>query len=93
MLLGILQRYVLGEVFRAFLLALLTITSIFVLFMIMAEAARRASPRRNPALSRSSSREPTVHDPRLAAVRGDGGLRPARGRQRGDRRQDRRPQR
>src|SRR3954451_4953119 len=39
-LLGILQRYVLGELVRAFTLALLTITSIFVLFMIMAEAAR-----------------------------------------------------
>src|SRR5438105_13547523 len=39
-LLGILQRYVLGEVVRAFMLALLTITCIFVLFMIMAEAAK-----------------------------------------------------
>jgi lipopolysaccharide export system permease protein len=39
-LLGILQRYVLGEVVRAFTLALLTITCIFVLFMIMAEAAK-----------------------------------------------------
>jgi lipopolysaccharide export system permease protein len=39
-LLGILQRYVLGEVVRAFVLALLTITCIFVLFMIMAEAAK-----------------------------------------------------
>jgi lipopolysaccharide export system permease protein len=38
--LGILQRYVLGEVVRAFTLALLTITCIFVLFMIMAEAAK-----------------------------------------------------
>jgi lipopolysaccharide export system permease protein len=38
--LGILQRYVLGELVRAFTLALLTITCIFVLFMIMAEAAR-----------------------------------------------------
>jgi lipopolysaccharide export system permease protein len=37
---GILKRYVLGEVVRAFSLALLTITCIFVLFMIMAEAAR-----------------------------------------------------
>jgi lipopolysaccharide export LptBFGC system permease protein LptF len=37
---GILQRYVMGEVLRAFTLALLTITSIFVLFMVMAEAAR-----------------------------------------------------
>ncbi|MEA2632599.1 MAG: lipopolysaccharide export system permease protein, partial [Chloroflexota bacterium] len=40
MLLGILQRYVLGELVRAFTLALLTITCIFVLFMIMAEAAK-----------------------------------------------------
>jgi lipopolysaccharide export system permease protein len=45
-LVGILQRYVLGEVVRAFTLALLTITCIFVLFMIMAEAARMGlSPR------------------------------------------------
>jgi lipopolysaccharide export system permease protein len=44
--LGILQRYVLGEVVRAFTLALLTITSIFVLFMIMAEATNLGlSPR------------------------------------------------
>src|SRR5262249_9299310 len=39
-LVGILKRYVLGEVVRAFTLALLTITCIFVLFMIMAEAAK-----------------------------------------------------
>jgi lipopolysaccharide export system permease protein len=39
-LFGILQRYVMGEVLRAFFLALLTITTIFVLFMVMAEAAR-----------------------------------------------------
>jgi lipopolysaccharide export system permease protein len=38
--LGILQRYILGEVLRAFLLALTAITGIFVLFMIMAEAAK-----------------------------------------------------
>jgi lipopolysaccharide export system permease protein len=45
-LLGILQRYVLGEVVRAFVLALLTITCIFVLFMIMAEASKMGlSPR------------------------------------------------
>jgi lipopolysaccharide export system permease protein len=45
-LVGILKRYVLGEVVRAFTLALLTITCIFVLFMIMAEAARMGlSPR------------------------------------------------
>ena len=43
---GILQRYILGEVFRAFFLALTTITGIFVLFMIMAEAAKMGlSPR------------------------------------------------
>jgi lipopolysaccharide export system permease protein len=42
----ILTRYVLGEVLRAFILALLTITSIFVLFMIMAEASKMGlSPR------------------------------------------------
>ncbi len=39
-MLGILQRYVIDQVFRAFLLALVTITSIFVLFMVMAEATR-----------------------------------------------------
>jgi lipopolysaccharide export system permease protein len=36
----ILQRYVTGEVLRAFLLALLTMTVIFVLFMVAAEAMR-----------------------------------------------------
>jgi lipopolysaccharide export system permease protein len=38
--LGILQRYVSGEVLRAFALALLTMTAIFVLFMVAAEAMR-----------------------------------------------------
>jgi lipopolysaccharide export system permease protein len=48
---GILQRYILGDVLRAFLLALTTITGIFVLFMIMAEAARLGlSPRDIAAL-------------------------------------------
>lgn len=43
---GILQRYVTGEVLRAFGLALLTMTVIFVLFMVMAEAAKMGlSPR------------------------------------------------
>ena len=42
---NILQRYVSGEVIRAFLLSLLTMTAIFVLFMITAEAMRsRLSP-------------------------------------------------
>src|SRR3954451_18278621 len=36
----ILQRYVSGEVLRAFLLAVLTMTTIFVLFMVAAEAMR-----------------------------------------------------
>jgi lipopolysaccharide export system permease protein len=36
--LGILQRYVIGEVVRAFGLALLTMTAIFVLFMVAAQA-------------------------------------------------------
>jgi lipopolysaccharide export system permease protein len=36
--LGILQRYVFGEVLRAFALALLTMTAIFVLFMVAAQA-------------------------------------------------------
>jgi lipopolysaccharide export system permease protein len=45
-LVGILQRYVFGEVVRAFTLALLTITCIFVLFMVMAQAAQMGlSPR------------------------------------------------
>ena len=37
---NILQRYVSGEVLRAFLLSLLTMTTIFVLFMVAAEAMR-----------------------------------------------------
>jgi lipopolysaccharide export system permease protein len=37
---NILQRYVTGEVLRAFLLSLLTMTIIFVLFMVAAEAMR-----------------------------------------------------
>ena len=36
---GILQRYVLGEIFRAFALALLTITAVFVLLTVMSKAA------------------------------------------------------
>ncbi len=36
---GILQRYVMGEVFRAFALALLTITAVFVLLTVMSKAA------------------------------------------------------
>ncbi len=35
---GILQRYVVGEILRAFVLALLTMTAIFVLFMVAAQA-------------------------------------------------------
>jgi lipopolysaccharide export system permease protein len=38
--LKILQRYVMGEVLRSFTLALLTITSVIVLFMVMIEAAK-----------------------------------------------------
>lgn len=38
MRIGILTRYVIGQVLRAFLLALLTLTGIIVLFMVMAEA-------------------------------------------------------
>jgi lipopolysaccharide export system permease protein len=37
---GILQRYVMSEVMRAFLMALFTMTVIFVLFMVMAEASK-----------------------------------------------------
>jgi lipopolysaccharide export system permease protein len=48
---GILQRYVVGEVSRAFLMALLTMTIIFVLFMVMAEAQNQGlSPREILAL-------------------------------------------
>jgi lipopolysaccharide export system permease protein len=36
---GILQRYVMGEVFRAFALALMTITCVFVLLTVMTRAA------------------------------------------------------
>jgi lipopolysaccharide export system permease protein len=36
--LGILQRYVMGEILRSFGLALLTMTAIFVLFMVAAQA-------------------------------------------------------
>ncbi|MFO0909172.1 MAG: LptF/LptG family permease [Isosphaeraceae bacterium] len=44
--LGILQRYVIGEVLRAFVMAVLTMTIIFVLFMVMAEATKLGlSPR------------------------------------------------
>ncbi len=43
---GILQRYVMFEVVRAFALAVLTMTIIFVLFMVMAEATKLGlSPR------------------------------------------------
>lgn len=38
---GILRRYVMGQVLRTFAMALVTITSIFVLFMVMAEASRQ----------------------------------------------------
>ena len=38
---GILQRYVMGQVLRTFLLALATITIIFSLFVVMAEATRQ----------------------------------------------------
>jgi lipopolysaccharide export system permease protein len=37
---GILQRYVVGEVLRAFLMGLMTITIVFVLFIVMTEATR-----------------------------------------------------
>jgi lipopolysaccharide export system permease protein len=38
--LGILQRYVMGEVLRAFVLALMTLTGVIVLFMVMIEASK-----------------------------------------------------
>ena len=40
MTLGILHRYVMGEILRAFALALITMSVIFVLFMVMAEATK-----------------------------------------------------
>lgn len=41
MFLGILHRYVIDQVLRSFLLALLTLTGVIVLFMVMAEATRQ----------------------------------------------------
>ena len=93
--LNILQRYVIFEVVRAFSLALLTMSAIFVLFMVAAQARdiglspqrhRRAGPLRHP-------QHAALHDPRLAPLRRDGRLRPAGRRQRDHRRQDGRPQR
>lgn len=40
MRLGILQRYVIDQVLRSFLLVLVTLTSVIVLFMVMGQAAR-----------------------------------------------------
>ena len=40
MRIGILQRYVIGEVFRAFFLALLTVTCVFVLLTVMTKASQ-----------------------------------------------------
>ena len=37
---GILQRYVMGEIFRAFALALMTITAVFVLLTVMTKASQ-----------------------------------------------------
>ena len=53
---GILQRYVMGEVFRAFALALLTITCVFVLLTVMSQGGEPGRP--EPRL-RSSSSSPT----------------------------------
>lgn len=39
-MLKILQRYVMGEILRSFVLALLTLTSVIVLFMVMIEASK-----------------------------------------------------
>lgn len=41
MVFGIIQRYILGEILRAFVLALTALTAIFVLFIVMAEATRQ----------------------------------------------------
>jgi lipopolysaccharide export system permease protein len=41
---GILQRYVIGQVVRSFLLALLTITAVFVLLTVMTVATREGLP-------------------------------------------------
>jgi len=77
---GILQRYVMAEVVRAFVLALLTMTIIFVLFMVMAEAAKLGlSPRdiMKPG-SLCHPRHPAVYRAGIDAVRGLGRFRPAR---------------
>ena len=47
---GILQRYVMFEVFRAFALALLTITAVFVLFVVIAKVAEAGLGPRDIAL-------------------------------------------
>jgi lipopolysaccharide export system permease protein len=47
--LGILRRYVLGQVLRSFALALLAITAIFVLLMVMVEATRKGLTPRDVA--------------------------------------------
>ena len=41
---GILQRYVAKEVFRSFVLALTALTSILVLFVLVAQAAKTKNP-------------------------------------------------
>jgi lipopolysaccharide export system permease protein len=43
-LFGILQRYVIGQVLRSFVLALLTITAVFVLLTVMTVATREGLP-------------------------------------------------
>jgi lipopolysaccharide export system permease protein len=42
--LGILQRYVIDQVLRAFVMALLTVTAVFVLLMVMTAVSREALP-------------------------------------------------
>ena len=76
---GILQRYVFGEVVRSFGLALLTMTAIFVLFMVAAQAQGYWSLARGhrPSGALRYSEHAAVHDSGVAAVCGDGCLWPA----------------
>ena len=55
----ILTRYVVDQVLRSFLLALVTITAIFVLFMVMAEATRALTNVNHAAIRKISKISPT----------------------------------
>ena len=78
---GILQRYVLGEVTRAFSLALLTITAVFVLLTVMTKAASAGlEPLRDPQADPvHDPGELALHGAGVAPLLGDGRLRSAGG--------------